>query len=364
MRRAAAGWSAPPPPGRRPAPWAERRSWASPARWPACCGASTTTGSTLDERTVVILDEVGMTEDAHLVALTARIEAAGAKLVLVGDHHQLGAVGPGGALAALVRPPPRRRPPPQREPPPARPGRASGPRRSCATATSPRRSPGTRARAASTLPPTGTSPCSRPWTPGRPTWRPDTRPACTPGGGPTWPPSTSGPGRGWRPPVGCPDRSWSAPAAAATGPATASSPWPPARTAGWSPPSGPSSRPSIWPADARRCGPTTASTCTLERGRSRRRPPRVRVRHHRPPLPRVDHRAGPPLRRRRGPGTGLRGHVPGPGVHPRLDRGRRPGPGRGRPAPGLVHPAYAPPGPSTPACPDAGRPYEKLGPAL
>jgi conjugative relaxase-like TrwC/TraI family protein len=57
----------------------------------------------LDERSVVILDEVGMTEDAHLVALTARVEAAGAKLVLVGDHHQLGAVGPGGALAALVR---------------------------------------------------------------------------------------------------------------------------------------------------------------------------------------------------------------------------------------------------------------------
>jgi hypothetical protein len=57
----------------------------------------------LDERTVVILDEVGMTEDAHLVALAARVEAAGAKLVTVGDHHQLGAVGPGGALAALVR---------------------------------------------------------------------------------------------------------------------------------------------------------------------------------------------------------------------------------------------------------------------
>jgi hypothetical protein len=52
---------------------------------------------------VVILDEVGMTDDAHLVALTARLEAAGAKLVLVGDHHQLGSVGPGGALAALAR---------------------------------------------------------------------------------------------------------------------------------------------------------------------------------------------------------------------------------------------------------------------
>jgi hypothetical protein len=57
----------------------------------------------LDERSVVILDEVGMTDDAHLGALAARIEAAGAKLVLVGDHRQLGAVGPGGALAALVR---------------------------------------------------------------------------------------------------------------------------------------------------------------------------------------------------------------------------------------------------------------------
>jgi conjugative relaxase-like TrwC/TraI family protein len=57
----------------------------------------------LDERSVVILDEVGMTEDAHLVALTTRVEAAGAKLVLVGDHHQLGSVGPGGALAALAR---------------------------------------------------------------------------------------------------------------------------------------------------------------------------------------------------------------------------------------------------------------------
>jgi hypothetical protein len=57
----------------------------------------------LNEQTVVVLDEVGMTEDAHLIALTARVEAAGAKLVLVGDHHQLDAVGPGGALAALVR---------------------------------------------------------------------------------------------------------------------------------------------------------------------------------------------------------------------------------------------------------------------
>ena len=44
-KRPAAGWSAPPPPARRPAPWAKRRIWASPGPWPACCGASTTTGS-------------------------------------------------------------------------------------------------------------------------------------------------------------------------------------------------------------------------------------------------------------------------------------------------------------------------------
>ena len=103
----------------------------------------------LDERTVVILDEVGMTDDAHLVALTARIEAAGAKLVLVGDHHQLGAVGPGGALAALVRRHPdvvhhlteNRR---QHDP-----GGASHPGGAARRRASPRRSPGTRARAAS-----------------------------------------------------------------------------------------------------------------------------------------------------------------------------------------------------------------------
>ena len=56
----------------------------------------------LSEQTAVILDEVGMTDDLDLVRLTADVEAAGAKLVLVGDHRQLGAVGPGGALGALV----------------------------------------------------------------------------------------------------------------------------------------------------------------------------------------------------------------------------------------------------------------------
>ena len=49
----------------------------------------------LSERSVVILDEVGLTDDADLLRLVAHVEAAGAKLVLVGDDRQLGAVGPG-----------------------------------------------------------------------------------------------------------------------------------------------------------------------------------------------------------------------------------------------------------------------------
>jgi conjugative relaxase-like TrwC/TraI family protein len=56
----------------------------------------------LDDRTVVILDEAGMTADADLARLVAAIDRAGAKLVLVGDHRQLSAVGPGGALAAML----------------------------------------------------------------------------------------------------------------------------------------------------------------------------------------------------------------------------------------------------------------------
>ena len=57
----------------------------------------------LSEKTVVILDEVGMTDDAGLARLAAYSELAGAKLVLAGDHRQLGPVGPGGALGALVQ---------------------------------------------------------------------------------------------------------------------------------------------------------------------------------------------------------------------------------------------------------------------
>jgi hypothetical protein len=62
----------------------------------------------LDDRSVVILDEMGMTDDAHLVALTARVEAAGAKLVLVGvlselDLSLVTGYTDGGVSAAVIR---------------------------------------------------------------------------------------------------------------------------------------------------------------------------------------------------------------------------------------------------------------------
>lgn len=56
----------------------------------------------LDDRTVVVIDEAGMADDADVARLVLAIERANAKLVLVGDHRQLAAVGPGGALAALL----------------------------------------------------------------------------------------------------------------------------------------------------------------------------------------------------------------------------------------------------------------------
>ncbi len=56
----------------------------------------------LDRRTVLILDEAGMTDDGDLLAVLTQARAAGAKVVLVGDDRQLGPVGPGGALGALL----------------------------------------------------------------------------------------------------------------------------------------------------------------------------------------------------------------------------------------------------------------------
>jgi conjugative relaxase-like TrwC/TraI family protein len=56
----------------------------------------------LDERSVVILDEAGMADDPSVLRLLTAAEQAGSKVVMVGDHRQLGAVGPGGTLEGLV----------------------------------------------------------------------------------------------------------------------------------------------------------------------------------------------------------------------------------------------------------------------
>jgi len=57
---------------------------------------------TLDADTLLLIDEAGIAEDAQRLKLLVAVEAAGATAVVIGDHHQLGAVGPGGGLEALV----------------------------------------------------------------------------------------------------------------------------------------------------------------------------------------------------------------------------------------------------------------------
>ncbi|MGH3372522.1 MAG: MobF family relaxase, partial [Nocardioidaceae bacterium] len=56
----------------------------------------------LHDRTIVMLDEAGMTDDPDLLRLLVAGEIARAKVILVGDDHQLSAIGPGGALGALL----------------------------------------------------------------------------------------------------------------------------------------------------------------------------------------------------------------------------------------------------------------------
>jgi hypothetical protein len=56
----------------------------------------------LSPRHVLVLDEGSMTSDSDVGKLLTAVESSGAKLVAVGDYRQLGSVGPGGALEALV----------------------------------------------------------------------------------------------------------------------------------------------------------------------------------------------------------------------------------------------------------------------
>jgi conjugative relaxase-like TrwC/TraI family protein len=58
--------------------------------------------SQLSAHSVVILDEASMARTDDLARLVAAVEAADAKVILVGDPFQLGAVGPGGLFRTLV----------------------------------------------------------------------------------------------------------------------------------------------------------------------------------------------------------------------------------------------------------------------
>lgn len=56
----------------------------------------------LTDRSILVVDEAGMVDTRRLATLLDMARAAGAKVVLVGDHHQLPAVETGGSFAALV----------------------------------------------------------------------------------------------------------------------------------------------------------------------------------------------------------------------------------------------------------------------
>jgi conjugative relaxase-like TrwC/TraI family protein len=59
-------------------------------------------GDLLDDRTVIVVDEAAMMGTRPLAELCERTAAAGAKLVLVGDHAQLPEIDAGGAFRVLV----------------------------------------------------------------------------------------------------------------------------------------------------------------------------------------------------------------------------------------------------------------------
>lgn len=51
--------------------------------------------TTLDDKTVIVLDEAGMTDSREMAKLTEKADEVGAKVILVGDHKQLQPVGAG-----------------------------------------------------------------------------------------------------------------------------------------------------------------------------------------------------------------------------------------------------------------------------
>jgi len=65
-------------------------------------GGNETDPSMLSPRTVLLVDEAGMVGSAELAALIQAADAAQAKLVLIGDHQQLGEIEAGGLYRALA----------------------------------------------------------------------------------------------------------------------------------------------------------------------------------------------------------------------------------------------------------------------
>ncbi|MBA3744282.1 MAG: AAA family ATPase, partial [Sporichthya sp.] len=81
------------PPLESTAPHGARKHLGNRSRWE------------LRPRQLLIVDEASMVATSDLDRIATLAEAAGAKVVLVGDHHQLGAVGAGGAFALLAESP-------------------------------------------------------------------------------------------------------------------------------------------------------------------------------------------------------------------------------------------------------------------
>ena len=97
-RRAAAGCTAPRSRAARRA--SSRRAPASRARASRLCSSALERHplSTLPRRSVLVVDEAGMLPTRELAQLVERVRGLDVKLVLVGDHRQLAAIGPGGAF--------------------------------------------------------------------------------------------------------------------------------------------------------------------------------------------------------------------------------------------------------------------------
>ena len=86
-------------------PAASRRPGSRRAAWTGSSPRSTVTASTGLRGSVVVVDEAAMIGTRKLARLLDHAGNAHAKVVLVGDHHQLPAIEAGGVFAALARGP-------------------------------------------------------------------------------------------------------------------------------------------------------------------------------------------------------------------------------------------------------------------